>query len=58
MIAITFIFALLKMQNLILKKNPSITIFTDEDVYDGEQDKIILDEIDFRMAFGLDSWFK
>ena len=51
-------FALMQMRNLLLKKNPSITIFEKENVYDGVKDKIYLEEIDFRMAFGFDSWFK
>ena len=57
-IGTTFLFAILKLQILLTRSNPSINIFETEDAYAGEEDKLVFQDIDFQMAFGFDSWIQ
>ena len=57
-IGTTFLFAILKLQILLTRSNPSINIFETEDAYAGEEDKLVLQEINFQMAFGFDSFIQ
>lgn len=55
---ITFMFAALKIQHLLLKKNPTINTYEIQDAFDGVNDKLQLSESDFMLAVGFDSWIE
>jgi hypothetical protein len=49
---ITFLFATLKLQHLMMKHNPSVNVFVDEEAFD-ETDVWYAEEQDFIMAFSV-----
>ena len=53
---ITFLFGTLKVQHMLMRHNPSINTFVDEDAIDAGQKFSIEDQGDFMMAFQVTTW--